>query len=183
MKPGYDEGSEDTLLAAFVELHRKQRRGAEDDSAYGRVLRHFERRGNRLRGERLITAELIEKAFRNVAALPACIQQELEITGPLGASASGRFRIENRTLEALTVEWVYGAAQEPAVPVVSLRFEPPRPCLAPGEACTVRVIADLSRWKVPARATIPVEYRADGRRDRLWLIIDGFAPLESHESG
>lgn len=175
---GSREGSDDesALLAALVELHRKKERAArkaDGESPYARVLDHFERRGKRLAGERLVTEEMIGRTFESVRSLPPPpVQQELEITGPLGASASGRFRVQNRTERAARVEWVVGEPLEG--PSAALSFEPPWLELGAGEAAMVRVTADLRGWAEPGSCTLAVECRAGGRRDRLWLTVSAF---------
>jgi hypothetical protein len=169
---------ENALLAALVELHRrkaKQARSGPADNPYARVLEHFERRGQRLHGERLVTEELIGHAFAAARTLPtAALQQELEIIGAVGATASGRFRVQNRSDAAARIEWVVGEPLEGAVPV--LRFDPPALELAAGGVAMVRVTADLSTCRAAQSCCIAVECRAGGRRDRLWLTVTAFDP-------
>jgi hypothetical protein len=172
-----DRDSENVLLAALVELHRKKQRNAQrttGDSAYTRVLEHFEKRGKRLRGEMLLTEELVERSLGGARAMPAQeTQQELEIVGPVGDTASGRFRVQNRASHPARIELVVG---EPlAGPTPTLSFEPAQLELHPGATALVRVVADLRVFREPGSCTVPVECRAGGRRDRLWLIVTAFA--------
>lgn len=175
--PGTDE--EAALLAALVELHRKKhrKRSASSDGPYAQVLEHFEQRGKRLRGERLVTEDLIARTLESTRALPApSAQQELEIVGRVGTSAAGRFRVENRAPRTVRVEFAVGEALSGAAP--GLRFDPPSLELATGASALVRVEADLSAWRKARSSTVPVECRAEGRRDRLWLTITAFAAGE-----
>jgi hypothetical protein len=168
-----DREEENALLAALVELHRKKQhntRRASGDGAYARVLEHFERRGKRLRGELLLTEELIERSFGDARKLPPPpAQQELEIVGPMGGTASGRFRVHNRTSHVARVEIVEGEPLGGSPP--PLRFEPGSVEIEAGAAALVRVVADLRAFREPGSCTIPVECRAGFRRDRLWLIV------------
>ncbi|MFI5308069.1 MAG: hypothetical protein ACHQ53_11985 [Polyangiales bacterium] len=170
---GEQEGS---LLAALVELHRKKQRNARraaGENAYARVLEHFDQRGKRLRGELLLTEELIERSLGDASKLPPQTQQELEIVGPVGDTASGRFRVHNRTTHPALVEIVVGEPLSGPTPVLS--FEPKNVELAAGAAALVRVMADLRVFREPGSCTVPVECRAGGRRDRLWLIVTAFS--------
>ena len=183
-----DRGAtEDAVVAALVELYRKRERarqgggrpgGQGAPGTYTRVLQHFEKRGQRLRGERLVTEELLGRLVGAARALPPMkAQQELSITGPLGGVAAGRFRIVNDapvpvTLEMVVGEPIDGGFRPP------LTFEMSRPGLQPGEACLVRVCADLAGLSQPAACEVAVECRAGGRRDRLWLRVSAFAVEE-----
>lgn len=164
---------QNALFAALLELHRSKQQRArkhEGDSAYGRVLDHFERRGKRLAGERVVIEQLLGSALRGEQALPPPVHQELVISGALGGSASGRFRVHNRHARAVRVELVTGEPLEGTAP--ALRFEPPSFDLAPGAAALVRVVADLGAVRTASTCTVPVECRIEGSHDRLWLVIE-----------
>src|SRR4051812_25737013 len=100
-------GTEDAVVTALIEVHRRQQRRAvseTNDSAYARVLSHFEKRGHRLRGERLVTGELLDRIFSSARAVgPEAPQQELAIAGPIGERAAGRFVVRNASDEAQQV--------------------------------------------------------------------------------
>jgi hypothetical protein len=175
------EGSdEDSALAALLALHRKKQLRARADvgrSPYGQVLEHFERRGKRLAGERFVTEQLIGRVFEGTRALtPPRVQQELEISGPLGGRAAGRFRVANRTEQMVNVELVVGEAEHGRAP--KLRFDPPLLELAPHSAAIVRVTVDLSDWTEACSTEVVVECRARGRRDQLWLTVTAFPAEE-----
>jgi hypothetical protein len=180
MDPGFNDdevGTEDALVAALLEIHRGQQRrapGGASESAYARVLSHFEKRGRRLRGERLVTDELLDRLFSSAKAIePALPQQEVAIAGPIGAVAAGRFVLRNPSPVPQQVGFAVGAGLDggwqPA-----LRFSPERPALAANGACVVRVEADLGQASSPVSVTIPVECRTGGRRARLWLVVEAF---------
>jgi hypothetical protein len=167
-----DGEREESLMAALVELRRRKERSQRrsEGGVYQRVVSHFERRGNRLRGERLLTEELIGNLLRGARSLPpAPVQEELIIDGPLGGTAAGRFRVVNAGPSAARVEPVVGEADSGEQP--SIRFDPANPVLAPGEACIVRVSVDLAGWRTPRTVTVPVECRAGAHRRRLWLVV------------
>src|SRR4029079_6376233 len=137
--------------------------------------RHFEQRGERLRGERLVTGELIERLFDGATALPAArVQQELAIVGPPGGVAAGRVRITNRSSEHARFDIVIGEPVENGEPVED-RNRPPTvfdamsKVLAPGESLLVRVEANLAEWGSGMSTTIPIECRWKYGCDRLWL--------------
>ena len=165
---------EDAMLAALLELHRrKQERARPRDlgSNYERILKHFERRGERLRGERLITAELTERLLRGTATLPPPrLQQEMEITGTPGQTAAGRVRITNRSSVQAQFEIVIGRPLDGSE-CPSIDFEPRRSELGPGESCLLRVAVNLAGWKSGRSVTIPVECRWGAGFDRLWLVV------------
>jgi len=170
-----DRDEENALFVALLELHRRKQLKVQRDagqSAYGRVLEHFEQRGKRLAGERLAMEQLLGGALRGAQALPPSVQQELVISGPLGSSAGGRFRVRNRLSRATRVELVAGDALDGVAP--ALRFEPQALELAPGAAALVRVVADLGPVRGAGRCTVPVQCRADGTCDRLWLVIESY---------
>jgi hypothetical protein len=170
------EGSdaEDALLAAFVEVHRrKQQRavGAAGGDARARIVAHFERRGQRLRGERLVTAELIDRLFTAGETLPARRnQQEIRIEGRAGGPAAGRLRVTNRSAAPARFELVVGDLIE-GERRPELRFAPASGALAPGASQLVRVEAVLAGWRAGDRATLPVECRWRDGSDRAWLIV------------
>jgi hypothetical protein len=169
-----DEAEEDAMLAMLVELHRRNQRpapGAQRAGARDRVVDHFERRGQRLRGERLVTAELIERLFRGGEALPPPrAQQELALEGAAGASAAGRLRVTNRSAAHARFDLVVGSAVE-GERAPDVRFEPQHGQLAPGASALVRVEASLLGWRAGERATLPVECRWREGADRAWLVV------------
>ena len=167
-----DRNQQSGLFAALIELHRKkqQNRRRATDSEYARVLDHFERRAERLHEERLLTAELVGGAFEAVRSLPRpAAQQELEIIGPLGGTAAGRFRVRNRSHAPVVVECVAGEAL--SAPSPSIHFEPSSCELAAGASALIRVAADLVVFRAAGSCTVPVECRSGHRRDRLWLVV------------
>lgn len=172
-----DDEQKSDLIAALIELHRRKQRHARaknGDNAYERVLHHFEQRDKRLRTELLVTEELVERSLGSARALPPpSVQQELEISGPLGGTAAGRFRVHNRSDSAAVVEFVVGDAF--AGPAPSLRFEPAYPEVPAGGTTLVKVVADLTAMNEPGSSTVPIECRSSGRRDRLWLIVTAFS--------
>src|SRR5262245_57536844 len=165
---------EDALLSALLQIHRsKQRELSKSDprGAYGRILEHFTRRGERLRGEKLVTAELIERLLEGRKALPPrAVQQELEIAAPAESTAAGRFRITNRSAARARFELVVGDAldggRRPAI-----AFRPAAGEIAAGESALVRVEARLTGWRAGETSTVPVECRWPSGRDRLWLVL------------
>jgi hypothetical protein len=173
-REGPDE--ENALVAALVEMHRARRQRSRDHgSTRERILSHFERRGERLRGEKLVTAELIERLFEGSVSLkPRRAQQELEIRGVAGTSAAGRIRVANRSQARASFDLVIGNAVE-GERSPEVRFEPADGALGPGEACLVRVEAALAGWSSGERVTIPVECRWPTGADRLWLVVTASA--------
>src|SRR3954468_19641807 len=107
-----DSDAEDALLATLVEVHRRKQRGdiaADGGDARARIVAHFARRGQRLRGERLVTAELIDRLFSASEALPPRRnQQEVRIAGRAGGTAAGRLRVSNRSSTPARFELVVG---------------------------------------------------------------------------
>jgi hypothetical protein len=173
-----DDGAEDAVVSALVEIHRqRQRRERREsgDSAYARVLSHFEKRGQRLRGERLVTGELLDRIFSSARSVgPEAPQQEVAIAGPVGSVAVGRFVVRNQSKGAATVSFAVGDALDgPGTP--ALRFSPERPVLGPGEAITARVEADLGGLRPGVSVTVPVECRTGAQRARLWVVVEAFA--------
>ncbi len=173
---------EDALLSALLQIHRsKQRELSKSDprGAYGRILEHFTRRGERLRGEKLVTAEMIERLLEGRKALPPrAVQQELEIAALAGATAAGRFRITNRSKTSARFELVVGDALDGGRrPVIA--FEPAAGTLAAGESALVRVEAPLTGWRAGESSTVPVECRWPSGRDRLWLVLTAIPDLDA----
>ena len=166
--------AEDALLSALLQIHRsKQRELSKSDpgGAYGRILEHFTKRGERLRGERLVTAELIERLVEGGKALPRrAVQQELELAAAAGSTAAGRFRVTNRSATGERFELVAGGALD-GVRRPALAFEPAGGLLAAGESALVRVEARLTGWRAGESSTVPVECRWPSGRDRLWLVL------------
>jgi hypothetical protein len=170
-------GTEDAVVAALLELHRhkqRERQPSGKTSSYARVLEHFEKRGQRLRGERLVTEELLGRLVGAARRLPpAQVHHALEIAGPVSGTAVGRFRVTNRSSEQVRVDLVVGEPLEGEMrPAIT--FDPAVPLLAPGQTCLVRVAADLGATSSPATSVLPVEARCGGRRDRLWLTVAAF---------
>lgn len=165
---------EDALLATLLQIHRsKQERAnrAGASGSYARILKHFAERGQRLRGERLVTAELIERLFESGKGIPARhAQQELEIIGAPGATAAGRLRVTNRSAARARFDFVVGEPLDGgrAAPIA---FDPQQDELDPGQTQLVRVEASLTAWRDRDRVTIPIECRWASGRDRLWLIV------------
>jgi hypothetical protein len=167
------DADEDAMLALLVELHRRNQqppRGPRDPGARARIVEHFERRGQRLRGERLVTAELIERLYQGGAALPpARPQQEIALEGPAGGRAAGRLRVTNRSAETARFDLVVGEPVEGGP--LPVHFQPAHGALAPGASVLVRVEADLAGWRGGDRATLPVECRWRAGADRAWLSV------------
>jgi hypothetical protein len=174
-------GEEDAFVAALIELHRRKQRaarGASEGGAYARVLQHFETRGQRLRGERLITEELLERLVSSARVLGAApVQQEIAIAGPVGGIAAGRFRVTNPSSEHVAGDFVVGDPLEGGWRP-HLRFTPAQARLDPGGGCLVKVEAALGDAPGPAAVVLPIECRAGGRRDRIWLAITAFDARE-----
>ncbi len=173
---GESAGEEDALLAALLRIHRTKRqrqreREGAPNASYERILGHFAQRGDRLRGEKLVTAELIERLFEAGRVIPARrVQQELNIVGGAGSRAAGRLRLANRSATRARFEFVVGDPLEGGSPP-RVVFEPHGGELDPGETRLVRVEADLGGWREGDAMTIPVECRWDKGRDRLWLDV------------
>jgi hypothetical protein len=168
-------GDEDALLAAVVELHRRKLRREPEthDHSYARVLDHFERRNERLSRERSLTELLVRRTFEGAQTLAArAAHQELEIIAPCGGVAVGRFRVLNRSQHPTRVEVIAGGAVVGQSPPLS--FDRSMWELDPNQSEWVRVQADLETWSKPQSCTVPIECRAAGRRDRLWLIVSSF---------
>lgn len=167
---------EDAMLALLVELHRRNQqppRGARAPGARERIVEHFERRGQRLRGERLVTSELIERLFQGGAALPPSRpQQEIALEGPAGGRAAGRLRVTNRSGETARFDLVVGEpVQGGRTARLPVHFESAHGVLAPGASVLVRVEADLAGWREGDRATLPAECRWSAGADRAWLVV------------
>jgi hypothetical protein len=171
--------TEDAMLAALVRLHRRnQERGrpAAGGAPYQRILDHFDRRAQRLRGERVVTAELMERLFDGARGLgKGGAQQELIITGPPGGRAAGRLRVRNHSgrrarFDLVVGEAVVGAAIEGGA-APAIRFEDGGGELDPGQARLLRVEADLAAMPAGGRVVVPVECRWDCGWDRLWLVV------------
>jgi hypothetical protein len=166
---------EDALVASLVALHR-ERRGKATPAAAGsehqRVVAHFERRSERLRGEKLVTGEIVDQLLGASAALAERpVHRELELRGAAGASAAGRFRIRNRAIVPSAFELAVGEAISGPTPR-AVRLEPGRQLLAPGETAWVRVEVSLAGFAPGERATLPVHCRWDGGWERLWLVAE-----------
>jgi hypothetical protein len=171
-RDGLDD--EDAMVGTLLAIHRRRQeraRRADPGGAAARILGHFERRGQRLRGERLVTAELIERLFQGGKALPVRrVQQELEVVGVPGGTAAGRVRVANRGSERARFDLVVGEPlRGQARPRVT--FDPGHAELAAGETVLVRVEAHLGGWRAGDSVTLPVECRWAGGSDRLWLVI------------
>ena len=166
------EEREDALVATLVALHR-QRRGKATQAAGGehqRVVAHFERRSERLRGEKLVTSEIVEQLLGASAALAERpVHRELELRGAAGGSAAGRFRIRNLATVPNGFELVVGDAISGPTPR-EVRLEPGRLLLAPGETAWVRVEVSLAGFAQGERVTLPLHCRWDGGWERLWLV-------------
>ncbi|SRR6266545_3674903 len=168
--------AEDKMLAALVELYRRKqgRRGAGGGDRVdprARVVAHFERRGQRLRGERLVTAELIDRLFAASETLPAArSQQEVHIEGVAGAEAAGRLRVSNRSAVRARFELCAGDPIDGGRRL-EVRFEPASDELEPGASALVRVAVGLRGWAAGEQVTAPVECRWREGRDRAWLVI------------
>jgi hypothetical protein len=161
------------MLAGLVALHRRNQeetRASRPASSYRRILEHFEARGQRLRGERLVTAELMERLVEATRAVaPRRVQQELQILGPSGGVAAGRFRITNRWDRRAAFALVAGDPAEGSRPAVA--FQAGALALDPGETRVVRVEARLDGLVPGSAVTVPVECRWDAGCDRLWLVV------------
>jgi hypothetical protein len=165
---------EDAMVAALLALHRRKQECtiyAQSDTSYRRILKHFEQRGERLRGERLVTAELIERLFQGSKALPIRrVERELEIIGPPGGRAAGRIRVTNRSSERARLELVIGSPLDGAHPP-KVSFDRRQGELDPGEGGLFRVEANLLGWREGDSVTVPVECRWPRGKDRLWLVV------------
>lgn len=170
--------AEDALVAALLETYREARRRADRHAPVGareRILAHFERRGERLRGEKLVTAELVQHLIEGTAALPRPRpQQELEIRGEANQHAAGRFRVSNRTAQAATFELIVGDPVE-GKRSVTVQFEPQRATLVAGHTRLVRIEVSLMGWDAGEQVTVPVECRWPTGRDRLWVVVGALA--------
>jgi len=176
---GAGQKEEDAVLAALLAFHRRRQQrahAAEPRAAYSRILRHFDARGQRLRGERLVTSELIERLFAGAKALPAPVHRELTIAGPPGGVAAGRVRVKNRSAGRALFELVVGETVEGRAPV-EVTVEPRHAELEAGETCLIRVAASLAGWQGGDSATLSVECRWPGGRDRLWLVVTASSSL------
>lgn len=177
---------EDALLAALLQIHRTKRqqerqREGEPSASYERILSHFAQRGERLRGEKLVTAELIERLFEAGRVIPARrVQQEVNLVGGAGSRAAGRLRLANRSATRAGFEFVVGDPLEGGSPP-GMVFEPPGGELDPGETRLVRIEADLGGWREGDSMTIPVECRWDKGRDRLWLEVSALPLLSERD--
>lgn len=172
---------EGALVAALLAIHRKKREraGQRTGATYAGVLEHFERRGQRLRGERLVTAELLERLVAASGEVPPSpVQQELTLVGPSGGTAAGRCRVTNRSPAPCRFELVTGRPLEDIRVGATAVFHPRTGELAPGASSVIRVEVRLVGWAPGTRRTIPVECRWGAGADRLWLVVEALAPPE-----
>ena len=171
---------EDGLLAALVALHRqKQAPQRRPGTNSGRIIEHFERRGQRLHGERLVTSELVDSLVNGARALPtAPVQQELRIVGPAGGVAAGRFRVTNRSSERAGFELVVGPPLDGGA-ALPTTFEPQRGVLDAGGTLLVRVETRVGGAGGGAPRTLPVECRWRGGADRLWLVVSALPDVDA----
>jgi hypothetical protein len=171
---GTESEREDAAVAALVLLHRQRLRAAHRPgrgSEYQRIVAHFERRGERLRGERLATEELVERLFRaNERLGPRPVQRELEMHGPPGGSAAGRLRVTNSGPDARAFELTVGDAVS-GTSAPEVRADPQRGTLGAGQSCWVRVEASLHGMAPGDSATVPIECRWDTGVGRIWLVV------------
>lgn len=181
LDPENPRSTEDAILATLVALHRKKvtrARASSGESAYQRVVEHFSRRGQRLRGERLVTAEMLERLVSAARRLPSApAQQELAVRGPAGGVAAARLRIVNRTGRPERAELVIGEP-EGAHPSSLVVVTPQRFGLESGAAVVVRIAVHLDGWREGDTLTLPIECRRDGRRDRIWVVVSATAREE-----
>src|SRR5688572_9104568 len=171
---------EDAAVAALVLLHRRRQERARKHSGgseYQRVVAHFERRAQRLRGERLATAELVERLLGARDALPPpSLQRELELRGPARGTAAGRLRLRNASALSRGFELSVGeplaGARMPEV-----RLDPQRGTLAPNGECWCRVEVSLPELAAGSAVTLPIHCHWEGGRERIWLVVraDGSA--------
>jgi hypothetical protein len=169
---GSNTDEEDALVAAIVAMHRKKQ-ATEDRAAggYAGVVRHFERRGQRLRAERLVTEELVSRLLAGGRALPQPREhREITLVGPAQEVAAGRIRVANRTSDPASFELVSGDAVDGARHP-SLTFEPRAGELAPGQTHLVRVEASLAGFAPGETVTVPVELRFRLGFDRIWVVV------------
>jgi hypothetical protein len=177
MKVGIEQdGSdrEDAIVAALVVMHRRreeQARARSASSEYQRAVSQFERQGERLRGERLVTRELVGRLLgANQVLKRAEVQRELEIRGPRGGVAVGRIRIRNAAERARAFELSVGAPASGGVaPVISL--EPARGTLAPGGVAFLRVEAQLRTLPMGEPVSLPLHCHWDAGLERIWLVV------------
>jgi hypothetical protein len=164
---------EDAMIAGLLALHRRKQaniRGAGENE-YERIARHFADRAQRLRGERLLTGELIAQLFDGAATLPrARVQQELVLVASPSGRAAGRFSVVNRTPRRAAFELVVGESLA-LEPRAALALSPAAGSLEPAGKCLVCVEADLHHWPAGATATLPVECRWPEGRDRIWVVL------------
>jgi hypothetical protein len=167
-------GDEDALLAALLQIHRakaQRARQADPEGGYGRILAHFEERGHRLRGEKVVTSEIVERLFASTKVLAKQgPQRELELVGRAGTSAAGRFHVTNRSSESARFELVVGDALDHG-PRPAISFTPAQGELGAGASILVRVEANLRSLRAGDRTTVPVECRWRRGRDRMWLVV------------
>jgi len=171
-EPARDADDEDAIVAAMVAMHR-QKQGKRDRSVggYARVVGHFERRGERLRAERLVTEELMSRLLAGARELPPPSEhREMVLVGCAGRAAAGRLRVANRTGEGAPFELVSGEPVDGALRP-ALTFEPAKGLLDPGETRLVRVEASLAGFAPGDSVTVPVELRFRTGFDRIWLVV------------
>ena len=166
---------EDALLASLLVMHRREQareRERVNGNPYQRVVEHFEQRGERLRGERLMTAELVDRLLLGTEHLPRHrpLHRELVLRGPRAGVAAGRVRIRNESSETRTFELSVGdpvsGKGRPRV-----RLEPERGALAGGESVWVRISAELTDDSGDS-VTLPVHCRWPTGYDRVWLVLE-----------
>jgi hypothetical protein len=164
---------EDAAVAALVLLHRRQERaaGRKRGSEYEQLVAHFERRGERLSGERLVTQELVQRLLGASSALKATERhRELELHGRPGRVAAGRLRVRNRSSRRATFELTVGDPV-PGGRDAELRLDPRRGVLEERESILVRIEASLERFAPGESVTLPIHCRWETGLDRIWLVV------------
>jgi hypothetical protein len=167
---------ENELVAALATIHRRQRPLTGDPNPYARIVDHFDRRGQRLRGEQLVTSQMVARLFKAATSLPPEIQQEILLDLGENAVAVGRFRVSNRTEASAEVEFLVGDP-EPAATKVEVSFAPGRPEIAAGGSVVVRIQVRVTGSRPADALVIPVECRSRGARDRLWVVVTPAMPV------
>lgn len=168
-----DSEQEDTAVAALLLLHRRRQKATNKTkgSEYQRVVSHFERRGERMRGERLVTEELVQRLLGASALLgPRPVQRELEVLGPAGGIAAGRLRVRNPSPLCRVFELSIGDSVSGTF-VPEVRVDPQQGTLAEGESAWLRIEVSLDGIAPGASATLPIECRWETGIDRIWLVV------------
>jgi hypothetical protein len=165
---------EDAAVAALIELHRRRVQKTQRNagrSEFERVVNHFERRTERLRGERIATEELVSRLLGGTRTLlRAYPQKELELHGPCGGVATTRLCIHNRARERQSYELTVGSRVDgPVEP--EIRIEPRSGALDASTKCWLRLEVSLAGFESGSRITVPIQCHWTGGLERIWLTV------------